>query len=98
LENWYDLLAFVPRRQLGNIPSQIGDRQFARILQSFLHEHGDITLGSMEIIPPRPKVSSDRPMVRGWKNGFVAVDLPDCPMPPNVKNFEVISFRLVLFS
>jgi hypothetical protein len=51
LENWYDLLAFVPRRQLANLVPQIGDRQFAGIIQSFLHGFGKIKLGKMEIIP-----------------------------------------------
>jgi hypothetical protein len=94
-------LAFVPRSQLGNIVSEIGDRQFARILQSFLHEHGDITLGRMEIIPPRYRVTSDRPMamVRNLHNeyGYAAVDLPDLPMAENVKNFDEIHVKFVLF-
>jgi hypothetical protein len=42
----------VPRRQLGNIASENGDRQFTSILQSFLHEYGNITLRPMKIIYP----------------------------------------------
>jgi hypothetical protein len=53
LENWYDLLAFVPRRQLGNIVSEIGDYQFASIIQSFLHGFGKIKLGKMKIFALR---------------------------------------------
>jgi hypothetical protein len=90
LENWFDLLALVPRSQLGQIVSQIGDRRFARIIQAFLHEHGEITLGKMVIIPPRRSVPSDRPMVKGWP-------LPDWPMPGNIKNFEAIDFKFVRF-
>jgi hypothetical protein len=95
LENWYDLLALVPRRQLGDIASAIGDRQFASILQLFLHdERREITLGRMEIIPPRPNVPSDRPMVQGCY-GSTTVDLPDWPMPKNVKSFDQISLKFV---
>jgi hypothetical protein len=43
----------VPRRQLANLAPQIGDRQFAYILQSFLHGFGKIKLGEMEIIARR---------------------------------------------
>jgi hypothetical protein len=63
LENWHDLLAFVPRPQLGLIVPQIGDRQFASIIQPFLHEIGEITIGKMRIIKPRVGVPSDRPMI-----------------------------------
>jgi hypothetical protein len=44
-------LSFLPRCQLGILASQIGDYQFADILQSFLHGFGKIKLGKMEIIP-----------------------------------------------
>jgi hypothetical protein len=98
-ENWYDLLAFVPRRQLGNNASQIGDRQFAHILQSYLHDEVDnkVTLGQMLIIPPRRNVTSDRPMMQ-YSYECAAVDLPDCPMPKNVKNFIEIYLKFVLLS
>jgi hypothetical protein len=46
----------VPRRQLANLAPQIGDRQFAYILQSFLHGFGKIKLGKMEIIALRRSV------------------------------------------
>jgi hypothetical protein len=97
LENWYDLLAFVPRYELGDIASAIGDRQFASILQLFLHdERREITLGRMEIIPPRPYAPNDRPLAK-LHDGFL-VDLPDWPMPENVKNFEQISLTFVFFN
>jgi hypothetical protein len=50
----------------------------------------------MEIIPPRDDVFSDRPMMRGYY-GSTAVDLPDLPMPANVKNFEGITLTFVFF-
>jgi hypothetical protein len=98
LENWFDLLALVARRQLGMAAYQVGDRQFARILQSFLHDKRcKITLGRVEIIPPRPNVPIDRPMARDWYYGYKTMDLPDWPMPKNVKNFHTISLKFVVF-
>jgi hypothetical protein len=95
LENWHDLLAFVPRSQLGNVVSQIGDRQFAHIIQSFLHDEvRKITLGKMEIIPPRRGVSSDFAMVRVGLNE--ATNMPDWPMPGNIKDFGEIDLKFVL--
>jgi hypothetical protein len=97
LENWHDLLACVPRSQLGNVVSQIGDRQFAYILQSFLHDEArEITLGEMWVIPPRPSVFSDRPMVKVWRKA--ATNVPDWPMPGNVKNFVEIDLEFVPLS
>jgi hypothetical protein len=92
LENWHDLLAFVPRTQLGNAVSQIGDRQFAYIIQSFLHDEvKEITLGEMEIILPRKNVPSDQPAVQVSPNP--ATIMPDWPMPGNIKNFKEIELR-----
>jgi hypothetical protein len=72
--------------------SQIGGRQFAGNRQSF-------TLGEMEIIPPRDAVPSDRPMMRGCHDECTgtAVDLPDLPMPENVKNFDGIILTFDFF-
>jgi hypothetical protein len=39
----------VPRHQLGQIVPQVGDRHFAAIVQSFLHNYGRITLASISI-------------------------------------------------
>jgi hypothetical protein len=84
----------VPRCQLGNVVSQIGDRQFADIIQSFLHDEvREITLGRMEIIAPRPNVSSDQPMVKVGRNA--ATNMPDWPMPGNIKNFQGIDLKFV---
>jgi hypothetical protein len=94
LENWYDLLEFVPRSQLGNAVSEIGDYQFACIIQSFLHDEvRKITLGRMFIILPEINVSSDQPMVQVWPNA--ATNMPDSPMPANIKNFKAIKLKLV---
>jgi hypothetical protein len=38
------MLEFVGRRQLGQIVPQVGDRRFARIAQSFIHNYGRFTL------------------------------------------------------
>jgi hypothetical protein len=92
------VLAFVPRRQLGKAAYQVGDRRFARILQLFLHdERREITLGRMEIIPPRYDVPSDRPMLRlrDYHSEWASTDLPDWPMPGNVKNFNGIFLKFV---
>jgi hypothetical protein len=90
------LLAFVQRNQLGNVVSQIGDRQFAYIIQSFLHDEiKEIILGEMEIIPPRKGVSSDRPMVQVWPNE--TTNMSDWPMPGNIKDFTGIDLKFVPF-
>jgi hypothetical protein len=84
----------VPRNQLGNVVSEIGDRQFARIIQCFLHDPvKEITLGEMHLIPPRRGVSSDQQMMKVWPNK--ATSMPDCPMPANVKNFVAIHLKFV---
>jgi hypothetical protein len=46
------MLEFVPRHQLGEIVPQIGDRRFAGIAQSFLHNYGRITLANIDITGP----------------------------------------------
>jgi hypothetical protein len=52
----------------------------------------------MKIIPPRHYVPSDRPMVQShYKYERATVDLPDLPMPGNVKNFGGISLEFALF-
>jgi hypothetical protein len=92
LENWHDLLSLVPRSQLGNIVSEIGDYHFADIIQSFLHDPiREITLGNMRIIAPRPDVPSDHPMVKIMDKA--AVNMPDWPMPGNIRNFKQIDLK-----
>jgi hypothetical protein len=88
------LLALVPRSQLGIVVAEIGDYYFTQIIQSFLHDEvRKITLGEMHIIPPRSGVSSDQQMVKVWPNE--ATNMPDCPMPRNVKNFMAIHSKFV---
>jgi hypothetical protein len=104
LENWADLLAFVPRRQLVAIVRQIGDRQFARALQFRIHEFGNISLREMSTHPVRRYMGSNNCMkdvlfFRGPPNRMKDVLLyrgrplkPTLhgPIPKNVKNFNVI--------
>jgi hypothetical protein len=93
LENWYDFLEFVPRSQLGNVVSEIGDYQFTYIIQSFLHEFAKITLDKMIIIPPQPDVHNGQPMVHVMPN--TTTNMPDWPMPGNIKNFTEIVLKFV---
>jgi hypothetical protein len=86
------VLAFVPRIQLGCAVAQIGNRQFAGIIQPFLHGFGKITLGKMSIIPQN--VFSDQTMVRVRPNA--ATNMPDWPMPKNIKNFWEIQLKFVI--
>jgi hypothetical protein len=46
------MLGFVGRRQLGQIVPEVGDRRFAGIAQSFLHNYGHITLANIYITGP----------------------------------------------
>jgi hypothetical protein len=86
-ENWNDLAEFVPRRQLGQIVPQIGDRHFAWIIQSFLHEFGQISIGKFQIIFPidgnSPGIKSDGNI--GWP----------LPIPSNIANFKKIHLWFV---
>jgi hypothetical protein len=47
----------------------------------------------MEIIAPRPDVSSDQPMVKVGRNS--ATNMPDSSMPGNVKDFKEIILKFV---
>jgi hypothetical protein len=97
LENWFDSLAQLPRLQLGQIVPQIGDRQFATIAQTFLHEHGEIRLHYTEITIPDDEESNGRPMVRVWRHSGWGpnMELPFWPMQSNIKHFHVIRLRFV---
>jgi hypothetical protein len=101
LENWADLLAFVPRHQLVEIVGQIGDRHFARALQFCLHKIGKVFLGGLRIFPPRKKDGQNgRPFVKLWRKHFgwgqQKLALADLPMPENVKWFKSIYLRFAL--
>jgi hypothetical protein len=91
-ETWFDLLAFVPRHQLGKIAPKVG-RKFAALLQSFLHNYRAITLGNIRIKRPRPKDASGRLVVRAWPKWHHRCKhqvLPDVEMPKNIKDFLMI--------
>jgi hypothetical protein len=104
-ETWFDLLAFVPRHQLGKIAPQVGDRKFAAILQPFLHNYREITLGYIRIDRPGPKDASGRLNVRAWPKFTVWYDqgehanlvLPNVEMPANTKDFLMIKLGFALY-
>jgi hypothetical protein len=101
LETWADLLPFVPRHQLVEIVKQLGDRQFAKILQFFLTEVGQITLGHLRIVAPRENASGPIVEVRKEMLPFhlpaaLETNLPEGPMPTNVKDFNLIQLRFAL--
>jgi hypothetical protein len=101
LENWVDLLAFVPRRQLGKIVPKIGDRKFAKFVQFFLHKTGELTLDYIHINEPTDEdkaTQNGRPLVKLWQHDELVPDLklPDWPMPENIKNFHYIRLRFLL--
>jgi hypothetical protein len=99
------LLAFVPRHQLGQIVPQIGDRQFARIVQPFLHNYAQITLGNIEINRPvadEYPTATGRPQLQLWPKYANWNDepwytlspqmiLPDVPISENIRDFHHIS-------
>jgi hypothetical protein len=98
------MLAFVPRHQLGKIVPQIGDKQFARIAQSFLHNYGQIKLFDIKICQPHKKDPSNRPHLEinsyyddsePWLSEKMI--LPDVEMPENIKDFEFIRIGFVSF-
>jgi hypothetical protein len=107
-ETWFDLLAFVPRRQLGQIVPQIGNRQFTGIAQSFLHNYGQITLGHIRICRPRDLDANGHPRLEVWPifSDYEHLDdfwrtlsreliLPtaDVPMPGNINDFLSLRIR-----
>jgi hypothetical protein len=102
LENWTDLLPFVPRLQLVEIVKQLGDRQFAKILQFFLTEVGQITLGHLRIVAPRGNDPNDGgPIVEVYKKPpfyrpDLETNLPKGPMPKNVSDFKLIFLRFTI--
>jgi hypothetical protein len=100
LENWADLLPFVPRRQLVALLFKLDDRQFAIILQYCLNEVGHVTLGHLRII--LENYASYRPilevtkMIGGSVLLFTSLSMPDEPIPKNVHNFNSLTFRFLL--
>jgi hypothetical protein len=110
LENWADLLPSVPRQQLVEIVKQLGDRQFASILQFFLTKEGQITLDHLRIVTPRENDQNGcGPIVEVRKKmqkflfefhplppSNLDTALPEGPMPTNVKDFKLIDLRFAL--
>jgi hypothetical protein len=93
LETWYDWLGFVPRHQLGQIVSMIGDRRFASILQKFLHKYGEITIDRIQIVAPYEDPSG-HPRVRVWQNDRpLRFEMAEAQMPTNIKNFNCFELR-----
>jgi hypothetical protein len=95
LENWADLLPFVPRRQLVALLFQLGDPQFASILQYCLNEEGHITLGHLRLLAPKEKVPIlELCQMIGWNiTPLMETTLPDEPIPKNVHGFKAITLR-----
>jgi hypothetical protein len=104
LENWTDLLPLVPRHQLVEIVKQLGDRQFAKILQFFLTEVGQITLRHLRIVTPRQNgpngggsiVEVRKEMLHWGEPPDLETNLAEGPMPKNVKDFKLIKLRFAI--
>jgi hypothetical protein len=62
---------------------QIGDRHFSWIIQSFLHEFGQISLGKFKIDFP---MKGNAPGI--YLGGDMVCPLPD--VPSNIANFKEI--------
>jgi hypothetical protein len=99
LENWYDLLAFLTRLQLGQLASSIGNRRFPSIVQTFLHKYvRQITLRPINLSETTNVNKRSKVRVNLWKNdGWSNEEFPlaDWPMPENITNFQSIQLRFV---
>jgi hypothetical protein len=98
LENWADLLPFVPRRQLAAVLLfQLDDRQFASILQYCLNEVGQIALGHLHVLAPRQ--IGELCQMLGWHMVAGAplpeTTMPDKPIPKNVHHFKSLTLRFL---
>jgi hypothetical protein len=87
LETWTDVFGFLPRSQLVAFSPHIHDRQFARVVQFFLHKCGQITLGNLHITTSQ---NGNEPIIA--QNGR-SYPLADVPIPSNVVNFKEIRLR-----
>jgi hypothetical protein len=92
-ENWNDVFGFLPRPQLGELASLIGDWYFASKAQYYLHECGRITLGSLTIKRSRNGIPVVNVELEKYRY-FWGLPLAEVPMPTNVKNFKQIKIRL----
>jgi hypothetical protein len=81
---------------LGKIVPKIGDRKFASIVQKFLHEYGEITIGQIDIVPPYEEdlLSGHRPRVRALQHySPSSIRMAKAQMPANIKNFIYFELR-----
>jgi hypothetical protein len=85
------VFGFLPRPQLGELVSLIGDWYFASKAQFYLHECGQITLGDLDI----DESAIENGHVIVVVNGRRVLPLADVPMPENVKNFKHIYIRFI---
>jgi hypothetical protein len=99
LENWADLLPFVPRRQLVKLLLEIDNYHFSTIIDYVLNEVGQISLGHLRIVAPRQNFAFNDPSVEVYKKGWPSLPraMPDEPIPKNVKNFDKITLRLFYY-
>jgi hypothetical protein len=86
LETWTDVFGFLPRSQLVAFSPHIHDRQFAYVLQFFIHKCGQITLGNLHIT----KLTNGNGRIVA-NNEFLP--LAEGPIPSNVLNFKEIIIR-----
>jgi hypothetical protein len=78
----------LPRSQLVAFSPHIHDRQFAYVVQFFLHKCGQFTLGNLHI---RTSAYGYGPIIA--KNHQQLLPLADGPIPSNVVNFKGIRLR-----
>jgi hypothetical protein len=97
LETWTDVFGFLPRSQLVAFSPHIHDRQFARVVQFFLHKCGQITLGNLHITTPAnlhyitTSTYGNGPIIE--KDYRQLLPLATGPIPSNVVNFKEIRLR-----
>jgi hypothetical protein len=98
LENWADLLPFVPRRQLVKLLLEIDNYRFSTIIDYVLNEVGQLSLGHLRTVSPRQSFAFSGPLVEVYKKGLPVfrTPMPDEPIPKNVKNFDKIKLRFFI--
>jgi hypothetical protein len=68
----------------------IGDRKFASIVQKFLHNYGEITIGHIGIVAPYKEDPNGHPRVRARQLRF---EIAEAQMPANTTNFKCLELR-----
>ena len=109
LEVWVEIFSFpwISREEFGQIVDIIGNFKFAEHVQFYLHEWGKQKLGGIHIdkvwISNSNKMSLKAIFVQKGFHKFVDekrrfnLDVPQTPLPPNIKSFEYIQIRFVPF-